>query len=88
VYDPSSYVSILKNHPVEWFDNAMSYGVFNWGLNPVGVRLIVCVSVYVFCGGWMCVCFVCVHVCVFLWGRGWWCVAVLVWGRRGRCVCV
>ena len=45
MYDPSSYVSILKNHPVEWFDNAMSYGVFNWGLNPVGVR-----GSVIFCG--------------------------------------
>jgi hypothetical protein len=48
VYDPSSYVSILKNHPVEYFDNTMSYGVFNWGLNPVGVCLCVCVCVCVY----------------------------------------
>ena len=38
VYDPSSYTSILKNQPVEWFDNTMSYGVFNWGLSSTGVR--------------------------------------------------
>ncbi len=49
VYDPSSYVSILKNHPVEWFDNSMSYGVFNWGLNPVGVSA--CLRACVQCFG-------------------------------------
>jgi hypothetical protein len=38
VYDPSSYISIMKNQPVEWFDNTMSYGVFNWGLSSTGVR--------------------------------------------------
>jgi len=37
VYDPSSYISIMKNQPVEWFDNTMSYGVFNWGLSSTGV---------------------------------------------------
>lgn len=36
VYDPSSYISIMKNQPVEWFDNTMSYGVFNWGLSSTG----------------------------------------------------
>lgn len=36
LYDPSSYVSILKHQPVQFFDPGQSAGVFAWGVHPTG----------------------------------------------------
>lgn len=40
VSEPPTYASVIRDNPIEWFDSSMSYGVFNWGLNSVGVSTV------------------------------------------------